>query len=919
MGVTALYSNQDAEEAPDYLASAASDGGICLSDDAPQTKNSTNTKPIDFEAHPEVGMAMSLILLDIYANPDPNLKNLITTPGGQKIWVYSQTVSCSEFETVASAKLLNDTLINGAWFLAGQKITFHENLAFDSGILRDDVEILPDIWLKDKTQASFAADETLTDNAHFESGILRDDEIFYGIKFPAGTEADFHPSGKFKKATLAQDTQINGIWFDKYHEVEFDDGGNLIRGFLRDPKEFNGITWQALAEVEFHPNKEFLGGTLAAMTPVKIPKIGDVTLIAGTRLEYHDNKKFAKINPLQDVRVSANGVTLLLRGTKEIELYKNGNLKSAVLRDPVTINGIDLAPGLISFFENGFIEKAILVHDTKIATLKVDVTFMGGHEIEFDEEGNFHGGDITENLVLKSYLDDSGKPIVIKAEKFTTFYADGTFRSGRLLKETVIDDLPLAEGSKIKFHEDKRLKSGILAGDTSIYDDVYNGDIVFAADTECGYNDKNELFGELKYDVSFDVELDGRELTLTAKAGRNIEFIHDTKKVSGGTLKDEVSVWQGVSFAADEWFEIDMSHSDYFETDTDDVEEDYIGGVLTKPLSRDGHELPANKFCKFYVDGSVLGYSVKDKFEVDEDLYPGLFMGESRWVEFYPGGKNISGGKLAADVEPFADIYTDRDNPFVFAQNSWVSFDEDGILTGGKLAFDFMMEHQVFGGIFLKAGEWVDVTPDGLILGGRLADDTDVYLPGFDNLVLAAGEWVDFDENGALIGGKLAEDAIYHHPVYGAIEFKAGARIEFNPDGTLKGGVLSRPLSIMNERYGKIDLIADEWFELHEGGEFKSGTLADELYIINTKAGNFYIVDGEEATFYEAQTLQYGILADRMELSTIAGNLQFEKSSEIELDEDDQILSGYVAKKYTIGGDDYRVGEWVDLVRYWPE
>lgn len=885
MGVIAIHSDQEASD-PSDQKSSASDGGVCRDDGATSTRTLGLTKQFDPKENPELGMAVGLVLLDIYANPDPAQKQLIVTPGNQKIWVYAQTISCSESERIESSKLLNDTLINGAWFLGKEKVNFHDDLAFASGMLRDDFEAFPGIWMKGRTEATYADDETLQDKSHFESGILRDPEKFYGIDFPAGTHATFYPSGKFRKVLLPDDQEINHIWFAKNHDIEFDEKGNVIRGTLLAPRIFCGLTWSASSEVEFHPE-------------------------AGT--------KFKAGTLLEDIPWAVGKDEIILRGTCRVEFYANGSIKSGILRDPVTINGIDFAAGPISFYENGRVEKAILGNDISFPWIKFAVTFVKGCEVEFDENGRFHGGDPKYDVVLKDYLDDAGKPIVIKANGWLSVYPDGTFRNGRLKNEAVVEGLPLAQGSKIKFDEEKNFKTGILARDTSIFDDIYNGTVVFAEDAECGYNDKDEFYGTLKYDVSFDVQLPNKKITLTAQAGQQLRFNRDSERIQGGYLKSEVTPWPGVTFSEGDWFEIDLNHSDYFSPDPDKEEADYIGGILKNGISTDGHELPKEKYCEFYIDGTVKGYKVEDAFEVDSELYPDLILGGDRWVEFYPGGTNIRGGKLAEDVEPFSDIYDDSDNPFIFAQDAWVEFDENGILTGGKLAQDFVMEHPVFGDIFLKQGEWVDVTSEGAILGGRLADDTELPLSDFDNLVLAGGEWVDFDEDGNCVGGKLAEDATYFHPLYGAIKLKAGTRIEFNPDGTLLGGILATKLAIQNSHYGSIQLMADEWFELYPTGEFKSGTLKDELYIINNQAGNFFIVDGQEATFFPMETLQYGVLADTVSLNTVVGQLEFEEYSEIELAEDENILSGYISKKYTIGGDKYRLGEWVDLERYWPE
>lgn len=904
-----------AADVPSETASSlANDGGICISDKMP-----AGTKIPPKQIDPATGLIVSLAIADQYFHPDPAHATTITTPGGQKITVFADIVSCSETSTVKKSKLINDTLINGLWFMAGKTVIFHDTLAFASGVIRDDTEVFDDILLKSHSQVTFYNDETREDKQHLESGVIRDSEKFYDINFPAGTRVWFHQNGKFHKATLSQNTDINGVTFAANHEVEFDEDGHFIRGTLAFSKNIYSVTWPAFQEVTFHPNQKFKGGTLALMTRIKTPLYSEITFIPGTRLEYHDNGVLAKGTPLKDFHLTKSNTDFWLRGAQEIEFYPDGSIKNGLLRDPTSFDNVSFAAGPISFYPNGVVEKAILGEDIEFPWIRFPVTFVKGCEVEFDESGRFHGGDPKEDVVLNDYRDDTGNPIVLKANAWLSVHSDGTFRNGRLKKEIVIEGLPLTQNSKIYFDEDKKFKKGTLTRDTEIFPDIYGDKIVFSGGTECGYNDKNEFYGTLKNDVSFVLEIPGKKITLTATAGKELRFVHDTQRIQGGFLKTDVTPWPGVTFTAGEWFKIDMNHSDYFTPDENKEEPEYLGGVLKNGLSRDGHDLPAGRYCEFYLDGSIRGYRVEKPFEVDPDFYPGLILGDDRWVEFYPGGTQIKGGKLAGNAEPFPDIYDDPDNPLVFSEDTWIAFNKDGFLTGGKLVQDFVMEHPLFGDLFLQKGEWVDVTPEGVILGGHLAKDTELFLPGFDNLILAQGEWVDFDENGNFVGGKLAEEATYYHPIYGVIHFEASTRIEFNPDSMLVGGILAKPLSIPNSRYGPIDLMAEEWFELHPTGEFKSGTLANEVYIINDKTGNFYIVDGAEAEFYRMENLHYGTLADEMELNTPVGLLDFEEFSEIEIGEEDEIMSGYVAKKYAIGGDSYRVGDWVDITQYVPE
>lgn len=887
----------------------AGDGGFCSDEDAAAIPIFRVALPEDTLERFELGVGLGLNLWAQYEYPDPDRTLVVSTSGGVSIPLYSQTVHCDAGRLVRG-KLAGDALVNGVWLVDGEEVAFSENYGLLAGVPRDDVATDSEVLLSGGHRIEFSGDETLTQESRVVGGVLREREFFYGIEFSVGSAVSFYPDGAFKSAMLPRDEKVSGIFFAAGTMIEFTQDGHLASGTMRDPLRINDIDFPERSEVSFHDSGALRSTLLPHEKYFKTRDCGIVALAAGREIEFDEDGNLIR-GTLRDPKTVRSGdQEFVFAAGGEIEFYADGAIKSGILAEEILFNGIPLASGhRISFHENGAVFEGWLAREFRIPGLEIDAVFSSD-DVFFDMDGHFGGGDLAAEAVLPHHFDDEGDPIVL-AGRWCSFFPDGSVEGGRLAHEIVMAGLPLTKGSKIKFNDDKTLRKGVLSQDASVFPDRYDDAVVFASGTDAGYDGDN-FYGHLAKGVSFDVVLGERSVTLPMSQGARIQFAKDSERIEGGVLSDDVTVWPGITFAEGEWFEIDLRGSEYFSEPSDDDDPPAIGGTLKKSFKIDGHELPDGQFVKFYPSGKVLGYKPRDAWIPDPEFYPEVVLGDNRWVEFYEGTDWPRGGKLVRDARIFPDLYPDSDNPLVLAQDKWVEFDADGILTGGKLAQNFVATTR-YGPITLCEGEWVDLNEVGGVLGGRLQDDVSLILPDFDNVVFAAGEWVDFDEEGALTGGVLAQDATYFHPLYGEVVFSAGARVEFYSDGTFKGGVLGESLAIYNSRYGEFTLQPDAWCEFYEDGAFKSGTLEGELFVINDVAGDFYVMGGEEAHFYPAESLARGVLSETMALNTDVGMIEFLKGREIELADDEAVSAGYLARRYVIDGVSYRFGQWVAI------
>lgn len=924
----------DAAETAAPQPSPANDEGVCLCEEPFLNCVSRFDPPLVPEPNRDTLAAGLLHATQLYQQmnvPQGDDVTTVTTPSGQVIPVYTSTVVCGE-NHAARAVLAGPTQINGLWFAVDEPVEFHDNLSFKSGFLDSD-QLAPSVgWkLRGSTKVEYDDEESLQESSHLVSADVVSPLVQFGQRvFAIDPHVTFHDNGTAQKIIPVADVTINGTRFMGREPLVFTEEGDFYEGVLAEKKNYYGIDFYPRTRISYHPGGEFFGADLPANVTWK-QEGRTYKLSANHRIEVSEDGILLRATYNQDVTIEIFGKIVVFPAGSEVATTAGGIFVSALSSKPVNIGGIDFAAGHeIAIDEDGYL-KGSLAHETKIPGLKLDIVFAEGGECELDENGVFHGGDSTAEVTLKGYEDDFGRPIVMR-EGWFSFYDDGSFRKARLKTDVRLNGVWFKGGEKFAFHKNKQFWLGTLYNDLNVFPEDYGDEVWFAQGTEYKIDEKGRIKGTLLKGIALNFDFGGKDVVLYLTKGQRARFYGDNHKLMGGYVNNDVALWDDITIERDHWFELIWSDVE--------GEEDQIvavGVVLDEPpeIVVAGKKVNTDDYMEFYPSGNLFGVKILDEFEAYPDLYPGLTLGGDRWVRFFDDESlQVSGSRLAADFKPFPDLYDDPDNPLVLAQDQWVEIkrevlvdggQEEPVLAGGKLAHDFSFSDPTFGEITLAMGEWVDLDEFGRILGGRLSADVSLAIPGFDDLVLVAGEWVDinWDDSGfaKLVGGKLAGDATYFHKLYGAIHFAEGGRVEFYPDGLFKGGILAKALHLQNEKYGQIDLQADEWFELYEDGSFKSGTLGDDLYILNPKTGPFYILGNNFIYLYPypQDTLAEGVLADTMCLQTPVGPLWLQEYKPIELDENQDFLSGYVAKSYTINGETYHVGDWIDVSLILPD
>lgn len=244
--------------------------------------------------------------------------------------------------------------------------------------------------------------------------------------------------------------------------------------------------------------------------------INDILFKKGTVVTYYDSGELKKALIQEPVTLEGiqytNGVIYLEEngyvGEDGIFFYPSGNLKAAELIDDTVINGYKTAGGsLVEFYKSGNLKEAYLLENYTVDGIEYTVDEDYYHSSMFDESGKVLGGTLLNDTKFGkykysglSYIDFFENGTVswgtlvdeVKIGSYTFNYDIGFYKSGKisdgyLVNPTRIEGILIDHYNMVSFYENGKLMSGVTAEDTTIQETLFKAEEYFY------FNKKGEL------------------------------------------------------------------------------------------------------------------------------------------------------------------------------------------------------------------------------------------------------------------------------------------------------------------------------------------------------------------------------------------------------------------------------------------
>ncbi len=570
---------------------------------------------------------------------------------------------------------------------------------------------------------------------------MEDDTSVQGLKYKAGTKIYFHDNGRIRYGTLAEDKKIYKYLF------------RAGAGICQDEKE--NVTCGTLAALALMSGAHLHPGTYVGLT----------------------NEEITSARLITDTKVKG----LTLRGGSTVELYKNGNLKVAVLLDDQKIGKINYLGTIgidhfyydsrhIRFYENGQVSEGKLAEDTKIDGIK----YKANEKITFYKSGKVSEGILAEDAEYRNTKYKAGRPINYD-------------QLGRVTLGTITEDVKMggneyAAGTTILYGKNYRLSSLLISGEARIGKARY-----VAGCKEEERNKQNREYCRIgwfpnpccsDYDLGF----------------------HENGRISSGYLMENVTI-NGITYQG--------------------------GSTIETPETA-----ALNKFCEKYkgkyhydrakgrliITGNITAAEKSEllplfKKEDDKKSIEHLFaISSGTLIQYHENGK-VASGTLFQDTVIQGVKYV---------ADSLIEYHKNGKVQSGTLAKDqtiqgkrFLADTELH---FHPNGrlEYVVIPKDKVIFGASFKEGSRVYFKqrGTIDYVDAAyedaskeiivikgkkymiNERIHYFDNGALAAATLFDDAIFNN-----IKYKAGSWIGFYDDGKVAQGRLAQDVAVGNRTY----------------------------------------------------------------------------------------------------------------------
>lgn len=330
-------------------------------------------------------------------------------------------------------RLDRSQVIGGIRFQAMSYVRFHDagKTRVHSGTLGGHQQVRG-VWLKDDTEVALFPDGRLG------QGTLERSHTVQGLTLAAGTTLALHQGGGLRQGILARAATRHGLPLGAGSPVLFHASGVLESGTPSKSVVIDGVPVKAGHAVQFTPEGRLLGATLSR----KLQRRG-VVLASGTEVTLHRGRPGDPETPIHR-GILAHGQTiskLILPTRTLVTLGLEGRLERCTLAGRHSLQGIALpATTEVVFSPDG---RILALHLPGAATI-------GGLHVQGGTRTMHAPGGGEQRFAVPVYLHPTGR-----------------INQAELASDQRVQGFWLASGSRVTFHPEGQLASGILAREAS--------------------------------------------------------------------------------------------------------------------------------------------------------------------------------------------------------------------------------------------------------------------------------------------------------------------------------------------------------------------------------------------------------------------------------------------------------------------
>ena len=716
---------------------------------------------------------------------------------------------------------------------------------------------------------------------------VRGSATFQGITFPDGTLLKFQPNGQLASATLSQNTTFGGVTFKAGTELTFDASGNIT----------GTLAGSGMIEIEVGGNKYkfkagteiqlFRSGRIRSAILARDKEVNGLTFKEGTALVFDDSSRGRIREGTLAAAKSICGTTLPA-GTV-VRLGLSGEPCGAVLAAPLAVRGVLLPAGSEIQFSDGVVRSVRLAENVMAGGLvyKKDTTLWF-----------YANGQIEMGTLAADYRPSADYPSGTKFKAGTdiSFHPNGRIHSGTLTDDAnvYVGEIKLKGGTAISFHHEGGVLSGTLADDAQV--SVKQGKLM--GGTEVDFT----VDGRIYWGTSNGISTADNDYICP---GEQVQFDENGDPTR---CPNHYPSPQGVGLASPE-----APTPEPFDPNVRELAE--IVNYYEKDTDRDGR-LEEGEIGAFAVQYDQNGDGGLSPWEVMEAV------NRSSPVPVYS----------PETIRYFASLNT---NGLNFPKLRIT--DEDTVIQGvpckvgtevvfnlnGQIQSATLSENYPFKGATFKAGTQIFITPAGVRIG-ILAEPLTITLDS-QEVTFRAGCSISIDQNGRVLAGTLAENAeisgkslvagseVYLNTsgrltgvklavdtTFEGTTFPAGTRVNFNAEGRVVSAILSQ----LAAYEGRVYPAGIELRICADGIETWIPSSGAEINGIKYKAGTqiFLRATGDVYT---------GILADDTVIEGLGVKLR--AGSRATFYPNGQLESGELAEDFTLGEIKFKAGTRIDF------
>ena len=255
---------------------------------------------------------------------------------------------------------------------------------------------------------------------------------------------------------------IAGCTFtETYDGVQYEMGtvsryadGRVELGNLRNDTTIQGIPCRGASQIMFYENGKVQSARLSADST-----FDGILFRTGSSMRFHPNGrvkegKLAKATAIGGVTCDDYAI---------VEFRENGKFKKGSLAEDTVIQGIAYRKLRdIWFWENGQVQEGTLAVETVVQGMR----HKADEKVKFAEDGTTsYPGALVANATINHVQYSVGTNV--------EFHENGKIKSAHLSGNTIIQGLSFKEATWVEFDEDGLLKEGILAANATIKDTAY--------------------------------------------------------------------------------------------------------------------------------------------------------------------------------------------------------------------------------------------------------------------------------------------------------------------------------------------------------------------------------------------------------------------------------------------------------------